>query len=802
MAKNIPFVIQLSLIMFLIMGVPCIVLMLYSNHTIMRYSDEEIAGAALSNIEANRRLNESIMNRVRASVLRFVENQDYVEYRGLQKYASIQGNIENGLKVRNIQNELLAIVKNDEAIQSIFLIFDDADYVISTDRGVVELIDYFSLTWMRTVPSQRRGMGGVWEARELPSATLRAISVSNDTERYVPVLSYLYFLNRLTTAVGGTIVVNIPESFIAGSLNYNQSAGGDYGTMLIQRNGKVISHPDSGKVLAQARNFPHIAWILDDKEKSGYAFFNDNGTAALYTWLKSDYAEWVYVSAQSMENLNRRASRTNRSLMLLAALVLFAGAAASVAVLSWISRPMRRFVSVLREELSMKDTGIRNEMEFLSAAFSKIRQQEAELHRILSDREKDTALLAVRSALTGDISGGQELELLGQIFPNPVFIAAVAALDNYRDYRYRTNAELRVYHRYLFLNAAESLCESPMRIRGALYGEGRIALIFNIPEGGENLSGKRIDAVLEGLLDKAVSIFGATVTIGLSDPCFDIREIHNSTRQAAEAVLARMTGGNNRIYRSGTWGAPGHGQPRFVYPQNAESKILNYLNQFQNQAGGKTSFPVKPAGGKPNPIEAELDGIQRTILNTPGISNDNVRFIYNQLAGATIKHLTGMGVNTSRLFSNRVDVYSAISSCDTLDEIRKIMGNFYQDILEYLNQDAEGNREFSGKILRCFEAHFREDIFFDDMAAELGISYSYMRRLVREATGKSVLDNINLLRVREAKYLLLSTEKNVAEIAREVGYRNIQSLNRYFKKYEGFTPGEFRMAGVPAEAKG
>jgi YesN/AraC family two-component response regulator len=171
------------------------------------------------------------------------------------------------------------------------------------------------------------------------------------------------------------------------------------------------------------------------------------------------------------------------------------------------------------------------------------------------------------------------------------------------------------------------------------------------------------------------------------------------------------------------------------------------------------------------------------------------------LAGATIKHLTEMGVNTSRLFSNRTNVYSAISSCDTLDEIRGLMGNFYQDILEYLNQDTGGDRELHGKILRYFEAHFREDTFFDDMAAELGISYSYMRKLVREATGKSILDNINQLRVREAKYLLLSTEKSVAEIARDLGYRNIQSLNRYFKKYEGFTPGEFRIAGAAAAEK-
>ena len=180
--KNIPFVIQVSLIMFLIMVVLCIPLMLYSNHTILRLSEGEIANAALSNIEATRRLNENIMTRVSDGVLRFIRNQDFVRYSGLQKYSSIQGNVENGLKVRNIQNELITMVKNDEAIHSIFLFFNDADYVISTDRGVVELIDYFPLTLVRSLSTSRKGMGGFWTPRELHAATLRDISVGNDTD--------------------------------------------------------------------------------------------------------------------------------------------------------------------------------------------------------------------------------------------------------------------------------------------------------------------------------------------------------------------------------------------------------------------------------------------------------------------------------------------------------------------------------------------------------------------------------------------------------------------------------------------
>ena len=772
LVKNIPFVIQVSLIMFLIMVVLCIPLMLYSNHTILRLSEGEIANAALSNIEATRRLNENIMTRVSDGVLRFIRNQDFVRYGGLQKYSSIQGNVENGLKVRHIQNEFITMVKNDEAIHSIFLFFNDADYVISTDRGVVELIDYFPLTWARSFSASRKGMGGFWTPREFHSATLRDISVGNDTASSIPVLSYLYFLNHLTTALEGTIVVNVTESFIARSLNYPHDRPSNYGTMLIQRDGKVISHPDPSKVLVQSRNFPHIVEILDLEEQSGHAFFNDSGTEILYTWLKSDYFDWVYISMQSIENLVHRASLTEMTL--LAVMALLTGVVASVVILSWISRPMRRFVSALREDFSLKDSGIRNEMDFFDLAFAQIKQKEQELQQALSNREKDATLLAIRSALSGDISGDQELTLLRQIFPNPAFVVAVAALDNYHAYRSRSSPEA-AYHRYIFLNAVESLGTASVRVRGAPYGEGQMAIICNAAQ-GEN-----IEAILETLREKAASIFGTTVTIGLSAPCSDIRDIHTRALLAAEAVLSRMTRGNNGVYPSESLKREKLG---FFYPQNSESKILNALDN-----------------NKPELIEAELEAIQKKILCTSS-SNDNIRFIYNQLAGTAIKHLTEMNINTSRLFfSAQGNVYSAIASCETLEELRKLMSNFYQDILDYLNQDNGKDHELPGKILHYFEAHFKEDIFFDDMAADLGISYSYMRRMVRAATGKSVLDNLNQLRIKEAKYLLLSTEKNAAEIALEVGYRNIQSLNRYFKKYEGFTPGEYRLASGVGKGK-
>lgn len=44
-----------------------------------------------------------------------------------------------------------------------------------------------------------------------------------------------------------------------------------------------------------------------------------------------------------------------------------------------------------------------------------------------------------------------------------------------------------------------------------------------------------------------------------------------------------------------------------------------------------------------------------------------------------------------------------------------------------------------------------------------------------------------------AKPLLLQTEDSVTDIAQQVGYSNVNTFIRIFKKEEGVTPGQYRM---------
>ena len=768
--KSLPFAVQLSLIVFLILIIPFIILMSYTISTTLKFSEEEIARSSLENIELNRRYTEAFMDNISANTHRFVAYHDFFVYDGLQKYSAIQGNVENGMRIQRLQRELISIARVDErAILSVFMLFDGGDYVISTDRGIVELSDYYSTSWLNVLSRQGRGLGGVWVPRLLPSATVRETLRGQDLGRTIPVISYVYNLNRLTTAMSGTIVINVRESSIANNLNPDRSRDDQEGIMLLQQDGRIISHPRETNFLSQGRYLPHIAYILDRGETIGYEFITEQDGQYLYTWLKTtNHYEWVYISVQSMAGLLNQSARNTRNMIFLSLAVLFVGTMTALAVFFWVSRPMRELVKGLKQSAAINETALRNEMDILSSAFTHIENKEKELKFLLDEREKDAELLAIRNLLEDGLLTRQETEILEQVFPHKLFRVAMAAPDNFDDYHRRTSAEQRAYQRYLFISRAAEINIAPMTQRSVYFLESQIALIINMNE--ENDAGK-LGPFLENLQRLALPVFGTTVTIGLSETGFDLDAVHQCSRQASEAVTMRMLRGSNSIIR---W-THKEGRKRFYYPYSSEEKINNYLH-----------------AGNMAQINMELEAIQKTIRSTEGISYDNICYIYNQLAGGTIRRLSEMNINTPGIFFSHGNVCRAIASSETLEELSRNMVVFFEDILHYLRKD-DADEQTIDRIMACLAKNFRADMFFEDMAAEVKMSYSYMRKIVREKTGRSINETVNFLRIQEAKNLLMDGRLKLPEIARMVGYRNTQSLKRYFRKFEGLSPLEYRL---------
>lgn len=99
-----------------------------------------------------------------------------------------------------------------------------------------------------------------------------------------------------------------------------------------------------------------------------------------------------------------------------------------------------------------------------------------------------------------------------------------------------------------------------------------------------------------------------------------------------------------------------------------------------------------------------------------------------------------------------------------------------------------GGGETVAKALRFVEAHLAEDVSLEDAARAAGVSPPYLRQLVRQRLGRSLREELQRLRVQQAKHLLSHTTKNVKEVAAAVGYTNLPAFSRAFRAVEGVAP--------------
>ena len=104
----------------------------------------------------------------------------------------------------------------------------------------------------------------------------------------------------------------------------------------------------------------------------------------------------------------------------------------------------------------------------------------------------------------------------------------------------------------------------------------------------------------------------------------------------------------------------------------------------------------------------------------------------------------------------------------------------------------------SNKVLefeKLIEDHYKTTKTAKEYAAMLFIAPNYLNALCQKYNQKSAGEMIRDRVMQEAKRLLVHTDKSVAEIAYDLNFVDNSYFGRFFKKYSGQTPVQFRETG-------
>ncbi len=95
------------------------------------------------------------------------------------------------------------------------------------------------------------------------------------------------------------------------------------------------------------------------------------------------------------------------------------------------------------------------------------------------------------------------------------------------------------------------------------------------------------------------------------------------------------------------------------------------------------------------------------------------------------------------------------------------------------------------------EESYSEHISLGKAAGIAALESSYFSSYFRARVGINFTDWLRQVRIRKAMELMKSRDFAITEVAEEVGFRDLRTFERAFKKYTLTTPREFKKSVVP-----
>jgi len=106
--------------------------------------------------------------------------------------------------------------------------------------------------------------------------------------------------------------------------------------------------------------------------------------------------------------------------------------------------------------------------------------------------------------------------------------------------------------------------------------------------------------------------------------------------------------------------------------------------------------------------------------------------------------------------------------------------------------DSSGYPALIRNAISCIEKNHTEAFGLDSLASELGYNKRYLCSAFKQATGTTILEFLNHIRIRHAAACFRYNDVPIAVIAQYVGFVTPVHFTRVFKKLTGISPSRFR----------
>lgn len=760
---------KLFIAFILLIIIPVISLYMFSNHDVVQSSKKEIGKSCMDSLKTTDKSVMELSNTIYKDCVH-LSLTDAVE--NLNQCSSRMKNItsDQRLILSQAQKVISQMLYSDDDYYSIYLYLDDYDYTITSDADLIGDADFRDNSWLKSYISYKRDRIPVSFAA---TSRLRS-SYGNGSTNQTYLARYIYPLTHYTTQLNGAVVVNMKESTLSRIINNDTGTVGR-SVMIVDNAGNVISHVNKKMLSKNLKDDPAVSNILNSCQQEGYSFDKSNGTDNIVAYYKSSNG-WIYIGTTPLSSMQEK--RGSVSFLILSVLIILCGICAAFFVTRRIYNPLNAIMNTIRSRNLVTSKNDEDELSVIFRALDSLSKN--------GDREKDRKKMLENNLVKVLLDNPVDDDIrnaLSEKLQNGPLVCMVISIDMYGSTSESKNAKWdRI--KDLLQEVTEEIIQEHFACFACVLRKGQIVAVCNTDpqdEKEQKDSHNILHGCLETIQAQIPKIIDNPVSIGVGEICADFTDIRKSYIKAQIALKQKMKLGFGKIIE---WDNK-FTSSDYYYPVEYEDEIKNCLDL-----------------GMKDKLLALVDQLIETLQKRENLSCENIDQIITQITGNTIvKYMIEHSINIDDVFGMNSDVYSEIAKQETLDHTKKILIEKYTQLIDY-RSTAKDRKNTVERIKEYVHENYRKDIGINDIAEHLGLSYSYVRKLFKDDSGMNIVDYINSLRIKKAKKLLLNRDASIREIAASVGYNNMQSFERYFKRSVGVTPGEFRLRALSGSSEG
>ncbi len=233
-----------------------------------------------------------------------------------------------------------------------------------------------------------------------------------------------------------------------------------------------------------------------------------------------------------------------------------------------------------------------------------------------------------------------------------------------------------------------------------------------------------------------------------------------------------------------------HTFTEFMYIEKGEGEIVTQSASFSVR---RSDFVVVPPGFHHTEKSSTKDMMEYFVL---GVSNIALKDYaagdeYNPVFPLG-RYEAKIGEEMRRLFNvlSKTEAGYDVEAASVFLSMMALLLRLPSSPILLCETDSGGHRMM--EIRDYIDTHYMEPLTLDDLAERFHLSKFHLVRKFTESCGISPKAYLEKRRMREAGYLLSTTELSVTEIASTLGFSSSSYFTQRFRISKGMTPVEYR----------